>query len=241
MSNVLTWAIAALLAVALAVVLRFRRGVRAYRASLEKIVQGILLLRRMAGRSPRLVPLPGDSPDVLPLEQAEPDLEAADLHVVGDVHELGEDGKPAAAMRWFVSGDGTVFGWLGVSPAGPVMLLISEVPGGGFTTTLRGPHAPSTTTPPTVMHEPLRWDEGLDTALERHGAAVARMGAPLAVHGLEGALGGMEALKAHVAGWRAAQDPAALLEADARKILGDRFKDLGETVVRLVRLAEASG
>jgi hypothetical protein len=211
MSNVLTWGTAVLLALALAVVLRFRRRVRAYRVSLEKIVQGILLLRRMAGRSPRLVPLPDDSPDRVPLDRAEPDLETADLHVVGDVHELGENGKPAAAMRWFVSGDGTVFGWLGVSPAGP------------------------------VMHEPLRWDEGLDATLERHRAAVERMGAPLAVDGLEGSLGGMDALKAHVGEWRAAQDPAALLEADVRKILGDRFRDLGETVVRLVRLAEASG
>jgi hypothetical protein len=120
------------------------------------------------------------------------------------------------------------------------MLLISEVPEVGFVTTLRAPHAPSTATPPPMAHQELGWDEGLDAALTRHHDAVTRMGEPLAVEGLDGALEGMDALKAHVAERRAAQDPAALLEADVRKILGDRFEDLGKAVVALVRIAEGS-
>lgn len=238
MSTVLVWVAIVLCAIALTVVLWLRRGLRAYRASLEGIVQGVLQLRRMAAASPRLVALPEESPDVPPLERAEPRLEAAGLYPVGDYHELGEDGRPAGAVRWFVSDDGTVLGWLGLSAAGPVMLLLSEIPGRGFVTTLRAPPAPSTAVPPSVVQERLEWDEGLDAALERHAAAVARMGAALPVEGLEEALGCMDALKAHVAAWRAAQDHAGLLEADVRKILGDSYENMGETVIGLVRLAE---
>jgi len=145
------------------------------------------------------------------LERAEPDLEWSGLEPVGDLHELGEDGRPAAAVRWFVSRQGGVWGWLGLSPTGPAMLLVSQVPGAGFVTTLRSPPAPS---------------------------AVAAMREPTPVEGLEGALEGMAALKAHVPAWRAAQDPDELLRADVKRILGDQFEDLGEAMVMLVRMEE---
>lgn len=238
MGTVLTWVAVVVCAFALAGVLWLRRGLRAYRSSLEGIVQGIVRLRGLAGRSPRLVPLPAESPDVTPLERMVPDLESADLHAVGDFHALDEGGRPAGAERWFVSGNGALFGWLGVTPASPVMLLVSEIPGRGFVTTLRAPRAPSTATPPTVAQQRLDWDEGLDAALRRHLSAIAQMGRPASVEGLEAALGSMDALRAHVAEWRAAQDPAELLEADVRKILGERFDSMGDTVIGLVRLAE---
>ncbi|HSW29022.1 MAG TPA: hypothetical protein VLH75_05925 [Longimicrobiales bacterium] len=238
MFTVVLVAVTILLFLGVGVVLWLRSGVREFGASLEGVVQGIVQLRGMAGASPQYAPVPEDAPEATGLARAEPDLERADLHPVGDLFEVGRDGKPAAAVRWFVSGDGGVFGWLGLSPAGPAMLLISEIPEVGFVTTLRGPDTPSTAAPPTVVHERLAWDEGLDAALTRHQDGVARMGEPLAVEGLEGALEGMDALKAHVAEWRAAQDPAELLEADVRKILGVRFEDLGGAVVALVRVAE---
>ena len=238
--TVLVWVAIVLCAAALVAVLRLRHGLHAYRASLDKIVRGIVKLRRMAGVSPRLVPLPKESADVTVLARAEPNLERVGLYGVGDFQELGADGKPAGAVRWFVSGDGTVCGWLGVTPAGPVMLLLSEVPRTGFVTTLRAPQAPCTATPPTVVEQRLAWKQGLDTALHQHRTAVARLGRPLAVEGVEGALGAMDSLKAHVAAWRSVQDPKDLLEADVRKILGDRYRDLGKTVLGLVRLAEAS-
>ncbi len=238
MFTVVLVAAAVLLFLGVGVVLWLRSGAREFGASLDGVVQGIVQLRGMAGVSPQYAPVPEEAPEAMGLTRAEPELERTGLYAVGDLYELDRDGKPAAAVRWFVSGDGTVFGWLGLSPAGPAMLLISEIPEVGFVTTLRGPHAPSTAAPRTVVHEQLGWDEGLDAALERHGLAVGQMGGPLAVEGLEGALEGMDALKAHVAEWRAAQDPAQLLEADVRRILGDRYEDLGEAVVALVRMAE---
>jgi len=237
MISVLTWAVVILCVVALAVVLWLRRALGAYRASVEGVLQGIVRLRKMAGRSPRLEPLPPHSPDVTPLERAVPDLEGADLHPVGDFREFDEHGSPAGNERWFVSGNGVLFGWLGPTPAGPVMLLVSEVPGHGFVTTLRAPHAPSTATPPTVVQQRLDWDEGLEAARDRHLGAVARMGRPAAIGDLEAALGSMASLRAHVAEWRAAQDADELLEADVRKILGDKFDGMSE-MVGLVRLAE---
>ncbi len=232
-------AAAVLLLLGVGGVLWLRRGASAFGASLEGVVRGIVLLRRMAGVTPEYVPLPEDAPELPDLARAEPDLERAGLHPVGDFHEIGPAGTPAGALRWFVSRDGTVFGWMGLGPTGPVMLLISEVPEAGFVTTLRGPDAPSTAVPPTVVHQTLPWDAGLAEALERHGAAVGRMGQPLTVEGIEGALGGMDALKAHVAEWRAGMDPGELLEADVRKILGDRYADLGAAVVAMVRMEEA--
>ena len=236
--EVLTWVAVAVAAVALAFVLWLRRGVNAYRRSFRSVVEGILTLRRMAGRMPSYVPLAPGSPDAASLAEAEPGLKASDLHQVGDVQELGPDGKPVGAMRWFVSGAGAVFGWVGVTPTGPVMLLMSEIPGAGFVTTLRSPAAPSTSTPDTVVRQRLEWGEGLASALARHAAAVGAMGEPVAVEGLEGALRGMRALKAHVAEWRAAQDPAGLLEADVRQILGAHFDAMGEAAMHLVRLEE---
>jgi hypothetical protein len=240
MVAVVVGGVVVLVVLVLAAVVWLRRGARDFGASLEGIVRGIVLLRRMAGVTPEYVPLPAGAPEVPDLARAEPDLERAGLHPVGDFHEIGPAGTPAGALRWFVSRDGTVFGWMGLGPTGPAMLLISEIPEVGFVTTLRAPHAPSTATPPTVVHERLEWDEGLDAALARHKDGVARTGEPLAVEGLDGALEGMDALKAHVAEWRAAQDPEDLLEADVRRILGDRFEDLGEAVVTLVRIAEDS-
>jgi hypothetical protein len=237
MLGVLTWAVVILCAVALAVVLWLRRALGAYRTSVEGVLQGIVRLRKMAGKSPRLEPLSPHSPDVVPLERAVPDLESADLRPAGDFIELDEQGSPAGNERWFVAGNGVLFGWFGVTPAGPVMLLVSEVPGHGFVTTLRAPHAPSTATPPTVVQQRLEWDEGLEAALERHLGAVARMGRPAAIGNLDAAFGSMAALRAHVAEWRAAQDPNELLEADVRKILGDKFDQMSE-MVGLVRLAE---
>jgi hypothetical protein len=92
--------------------------------------------------------------------------------------------------------------------------------------------------PDTVVHQRLDWEEGLGPALGRHATAVPAMGEARPVAGPEGALEGMSALKAHVATWRAAQDPDELLRADVKKILGDRFEDLGEAMVMLVRMEE---
>lgn len=239
MGTVLLWGAAAVGALALAAVLWFRRGARAYRASIEAIVEGVIQLRAMAGASPRLVPLPVGSPEAASLDAAGEELTRADLRAVGDFHELGSDGQPAGAVRWFVSGDGGLVGWLGVTPAGPAMVMISEVAGNGFVVTLRSPHAPTTATPPTVVEDRLEWSEGLDAALVRHRAAVGRLGAPVPAGGMADALRSMDALKAHIARWRAAQDPDQLLEADARKILGDHFDGMGEAVVELVRVAES--
>lgn len=229
-----------LLVVLVVVVALMARGAGRGGAALEEVARGIAKLRRMAGVAPRYAPLPGDAQEAPGLERAEPDLERSGLVPVGDLHELGEDGRPAAAVRWFVSRQGGVWGWLGVSPAGPAMLLVSQVPGAGFVTTLRSPPAPNTAIPDSVVHQRLDWEEGLASALGRHATAVAAMGEPTGVKGLEGALEGMAALKAHVAAWRGAQDPDELLRADVKRILGDRFEDLGEAMVMLVRMEEGT-
>lgn len=207
--------LALLLAVAAVVAVAWSaQGARAQREALEGVARGIAKLRRMAGVAPRFAPLPGDAQEVPRLERAEPELERSGLVPVGDLQEMGEDGRPAAAVRWFVSRQGGVRHHAALAPC------------------------PSTAVPDTVVHQRLDWEEGLAAALGRHATAVAAMGEPRPVAGPEGALEGMSALKAHVATWRAAQDPDELLRADVKKILGDRFEDLGEAMVMLVRMEE---
>jgi hypothetical protein len=48
----------------------------------------------------------------------------------------------------------------------------------------------------------------------------------------------MDRLRAHARAWRAAQARDALLEADVRKILRERYDQLGETMVLLVGALE---
>jgi len=121
-----------------------RSSLRAYGASLEPLVQGILQLRRMAGGGPRGSSPSGGSPDVPSSPGRSPIWSGRTLHGVGDFQELGEDGEAAGAVRWFLSGDGNRVRVAGndTGRAGDAPAVAG--PGSGFVTTLRSPHAPAT-------------------------------------------------------------------------------------------------
>ena len=218
-----------------------RRAVRRQAEGLEKVARGIRDLRMRARVVPTMNRVATEGESVPPqFATIAAELEREGFRMLGDVEELNPDGSVAGRLRWFASADGTIWGWFGLANGVvPVMLMLSEDAGRGFTATIRSPHAPSTVSPETVRELRLRWEDGLDLALDGQRASVAAMAAPIRVTDLEGAIASLHRLKEHTNQWRTQQDPDALLEADVRNIVGDRYDELGEPVMALVAMLEA--
>ncbi|HEX6589596.1 MAG TPA: hypothetical protein VF039_11270 [Longimicrobiales bacterium] len=217
-----------------------RRVVRRQAEGLEQVARGIRDLRTRSKVVPTMNRVATEGSGV-PAQFApiQAELEREGLRMLGDVEELNLDGSVAGRLRWFASNDGTIWGWFGLANGVvPVMLMLSEDAGRGFTATIRSPHAPSTVSPETVRELRLRWEEGLDAALDGQRAAVTAMAAPVRVTDLDGAIASLHRLKEHTNAWRTQQDPDALLEADVRNIVGDRYDELGEPVMALVAMLE---
>ena len=217
-----------------------RRAVRRQAEGLEKVARGIRELRMRARLVPTMNPVSAAGADV-PAQFAsiQAELEREGFRMLGDVEELDLDGTVAGRLRWFASSDGAIWGWFGLANGVvPVMLMLSEDAGRGFVVTLRSPHAPSTVGPESIRELRLRWEEGLDVALDGQRAALATLAAPVRVTDLDGAIASLHRLKEHASAWRAQQDPDGLLEADVRNIVGDRYDELGEPVMALVAMLE---
>jgi hypothetical protein len=100
---------------------------------------------------------------------------------------------------------------------------------------VRAPDAPSVAVPENVRQIQVRWEEGLDAALRKHGSGLAELRDPVRVADLSSARASFGRLYTHVGAWRSTQEPERLLEADVRKIAGPRFDDLGPTLIAIVR------
>ena len=240
----------ALLAVVIGIILLVAAGAdkrRKRESQILSVATGIETLRHMSTRAMRRR-TPG-SADALAGEQLAiydantREMRDAGLTILGDQVEEQDDGSPMGTSRWFVDAGGVIGGWFGAIPVkgSPgrfrmLMLFFSESEAGQFVTTSRGAPEIGLARPPTLHRQFVAWSEGIARAIERHRSLIestAGKDAPLGrMTTLEDVVALLGRHRTHIAAWRAAQPADALLEADARNILRDRFKELGPEVLR---------
>ena len=235
-TDVLIWALVIAAAVLFTVVRMWRRHIRKQAGAIHSVAENIRLLRRMAGVAPRLEPVTAATPVPEGLAPLTRELEAAGFRILGDRVERHPEGGVSGVARWFVSGDGLSFGWVGVTAAGPAaMLLVSEDPATGFLTTMRAPDAPSVAVPPSVRQRRVGWEEGLDAAVRAHAEGLAELENPMRITDLDTALASFGRLYGLVGAWRSVQDPDRLLEEDVRRIVGGRYEGFDTILIEMVR------
>jgi hypothetical protein len=243
----------ALAVVVVAVILVVAAGAarrRKRRSKIQSVATGIETLRSMSTRDPRRRrPGPADalSGEQLAIYDANTrEMQSAGLTVLGDQIEEQDDGSPYGTSRWFVDATGTIGGWFGALPVKgspgqfrTLMLFFSESDGGQFLTTSRGAPELGLARPPTLHRQFVSWSEGIPRALDRHRSlieSVAGAGAALRrVATLDDVLALLGRHRRHIADWRAKQPADALLEADARSILRERYGELGPQVLDSLR------
>ena len=231
--------IAAIAAASVAgIVWLWRRSINKQADALTRVADGIVLLRKSAGVTPRMVPVARSDERDAQLAQMAAEIEAAGFRMLGDVEEYNRDGTSAGVARWIVSGNGHVCGWFASTPGGPVLLLLSEDAGRAFATTIRSAPAPGVTIPDTIRRTDVDLDETLATAIDIHRAETSAFGQPVAVHDLDEAFACMRRMSAHIGAWRTRQEPRGLLESDVRNIAGEHYASVGESLIQLVNLTE---
>jgi hypothetical protein len=218
-------------------------------AKIQSVATGIETLRRLSTRETRRRrPGPADelAGEQLAVYEANTrEMEAAGLTLLGDRIEEQEDGSPYGTSRWFVDATGTICGWFGALPVKKapgtfrtLMLFFSESESGQFLTTSRGAPEIGIARPPTLHRQFVAWTEGIPATLERHRSLIqsAAAGSTLRrVATLDDVLELLARHRRHIADWRAGQPGDALLEADARNILRERYGELGPQVLEYMR------
>ena len=246
----MTTALLAVIIVIIALVASGAAKRRKRQSQVQSVATGIETLRHMTARE-MLRRTPG--PDAalageqLAIDEANThEIVDAGLNVLGDQIEEQDDGSPMGTSRWFVDGTGTICGWFGAIPVKgspgrfrTLMLFFSESESGQFLTTSRGAPELGLARPPTLHRRFIAWSEGIVRAIERHRSLIgsaAGKDAPLRrIATLEDVVGLLGRHRTHVAAWRGAQPTDALLEADARNILRERYAELGPAVLDYMR------
>jgi len=210
-----------------------------YRKVAPQLVPTIRKMRKLAGETITYRPMQaGESIPagaVALFDAAQRELTSAGFTILGDLMEVDPDGEPKPA-RWFVDRSGTICGWFGAIGSKPVMMLFSEAERDTYFITGRGTSSTATAQPPTNHREFLGWDVGLTEVVARHKAQIAQSGRSAIVQPatLEAAPAVVSRLREATARWRSAQPPNALLEQDVRALVGNKWKYLGPTLVRLL-------
>ncbi|HYM25894.1 MAG TPA: hypothetical protein VEU08_21905 [Vicinamibacterales bacterium] len=242
-------AIAALIAFAVFLWLR-NAGGSGRRRQIEPLANGLERLRHAATRDVRRRP-PGAADAMTAAQEAlyesnTREMRDAGLSVLGDFIEEQDDGTVMGRSRWFVDGSGTISGWFGAIPVKnapgtfrTLMLFFSETDAGQFVTTSRGTPELGLARPPTTHRQFLPWNDGIPKAIERHRSFVESVGGAGAALRRTSALDDVVALlgrqRAQIAAWRAAQPSEALLEADVRNVLRERYAQLGPEMLDYLR------
>ena len=210
---------------------------------------GERLRRAVARQMRRRKPGPADAlaGDLLAMyESNSREMRDAGLTILGDQIEENDDGTPVGTSRWFVDGTGTICGWFGALPVKQtpgkyrtVMLFFSESDGGDFLVTSRGAPELGVARPPTTHRQFVAWSDGIARALERHRSLIESVAgsAPTLrrVSSFEDAVALLVRHREHIAAWRAAQPADALLEADVRNVLRERYAEFGPALLEQMR------
>ena len=210
-----------------------------YRRAAPKLVPTIRKMRQLASQTITYRPMhAGESipaGSVALFDAAQRELTGAGCTVLGDLMEVDPDGG-AKPTRWFVDRSGTICGWFGALRNKPVMMLFSEAERDTYFITGRGATSAATAQPPTNHREFLGWDVGVADVVARHKARIAQSGKSAIAQPatLEAAPAVVNRLREATARWRSAQPPNALLEQDVRALVGNKWKYLGPTLVRLL-------
>lgn len=211
------------------------------RRAFEKVAEAVENMRRASLEQPRYVAVdtrdPRDAHARERFAEASRELEANGFRVLGDLMEATPDRAVTGVVAWFGDESGTICGWFGVLRGNkPVMLLFSETASGDFFVTGRGGADLRVTQPPTLHHAHGPWEEGFTEQLRRHRDQLGQRPGAVELTRVQSAEEGSELvrrLRAAVTKWRAAQPPAVLLEGDVRRLLGDRYDELGPGVLRV--------
>lgn len=225
-------------------VLKLRARGRELRA-IQSLAQGLLNLRRLQTEDTEYVPLsPANSlaPEARTVFDAGlADLAAQNMTTLGDFMERRPDGAVHGPVRWFVDPPGTTCGWFAVvvrkkGPM-PLMTLFSESNSGAFFYTGRGVAAPRLAQPPSLTRKIVDWSAGLGAAMEQHqarpSAGTDGKESLRTVTSAEDAIEMLQRLRLNTRTWRLTQDPTALIEADARAVLGKQYDRFGTAVIQL--------
>ncbi|HEV3141507.1 MAG TPA: hypothetical protein VGY57_13365 [Vicinamibacterales bacterium] len=217
---------------------------------IQSLATGIESLRRAATREMRRrSPGPADAltgEQLTLYESSAREMRDAGLTVLGDLIEEMDDGSPYGTSRWFVDAGGTICGWYAAVPVKgspgkfrTLMLFFSEADAGQFMTTSRGAPELGLARPPTTHRQFVPWGEGVARALERHRSlieSVAGKGAAMrTVATLDDAVALLLRHRTHIASWRQGQPADALLEADARNVLRERYAEIGPVLLDYMR------
>jgi len=241
----LTYILAGIALVVLGITGYVARMRAATRRLARDLVPGIQAMRRLASQEVRYRPLrsdesiPADAAHLF--DQAQRELTAQGLVVLGDLMEQPPEGSPAPT-RWFIDKTQTVCGWFGVlrnkakGTIKPVMMFFSEGPRDAFFITGRGTTGTATAQPATNHRMWLEWDIGLAETLRRHQAQLTGKGGAATEQAatIEAGPALVGRLRERTARWRASRPPRELLEEDVRGLVGDHWDYLGPTVVRLL-------
>lgn len=183
------------------------------------------------------------SPDTQPLfEAVQGEIRAAGLSVLGDLIEVHPSATAFSITRWFMDESQTVCGWFGVvrnketGKLTQVMMLFSESASGDFFVTGRGTTSTALAQPPMTHRTFCEWNDGLVATIGRHRGmlAEARATAVRQARDLDAGPALVTRLRDSAARWRATQPQRALLEQDVRALVGNKWRYVGRTVVRLM-------
>jgi hypothetical protein len=227
-------------ATAAGIVWLWRRSISKQADALIRVADGIVFLRKSAGLTPRLVPVARTEERDAQLAEMSAELEAAGFRMLDDVEEYNRDGTSAGVARWMVAVDGKACGWFARIPGGPVLLLLTADAAGAYAITMRSAPAPGLTIPETIRRTDVGLDTSLTAAVDIHRREASAFTQPVTVQNLNDAFACMRRMNEHLGAWRSRQDAAGLLESDVRKVAGEHYASMGQTLIDLVNIKEAT-
>jgi hypothetical protein len=219
------------IAIAIIYVLRARRQLAILAAQIRELREHAMhsITYRPVGTSPELTD---------ELEAATREAQAAGFTMLGDFVEESAVREAGLAMRWFVDGRGTTFGWLApfsVAGTRETVLVLMSHELASQTITSRAPKASALSRPPFVRVQHVAPGTSfLDTwAKHREVAELddeSRGFVP--VRTFEQLRHELERMRDKVIAWRQAQPEDELLDADLKSLLGTQYVRLGAAMRR---------
>lgn len=172
------------------------------------------------------------------LDEATAEAESLGLSMLGDYIEEASVVSLERAIRWFVDGDGTTFGWMApfeVDGQKYILIVLMSHELDAQTITARQPLGSTLSRPPfvTLSHLPPATSFQQTLAKHRTKAGLGESGrAWIPVKTFEQVEHELDRMRDKVIAWRNAQPEDELLDADLRSLLGPQYAKLAPAVKR---------